>query len=250
MLIRICILIMSRSFPGHRVRRRMGSSCSDGHVAVVFFYDFVVVAVVNVGFALLLLSLLLSLLSSFSWLFTVTYLLHRHNCVIRPISNDSICELTHSPVIRNHQTPPTHPFFFAPRILIYRKTGFLYLNRQYFRIFHHFLPVVQSNINRFSNGFLFRIAFSKLYNIAVQSLSRHKLRCIKIIIETFLRHIRFPCVSSVVFEAITISISRHVFSRRTEQFDTTRNILGQKLTILENCIFRSARIRFRKRRLF
>ena len=170
--------------------------------------------------------------------------------MIPPISNDSICKLTHLPVIPLSRNPTLHPFLLPPAFILYRKTGFLYLKRQYLRIFHRFLPVVQSNINRFSNGFHSRIAISKLYNIAAQSLSRNKLRCIKIIIETFLRDIRFPCVSSDVFEAITISISRHVLSCRTEQFDTRHDILGQKLTILENCIFRSARIRFRKRRFF
>ena len=171
--------------------------------------------------------------------------------MIRPISNDSICKLTHLPVIPYHETPPSTRFYCPPpAFILYRKTGFLYLKRQYFRIFHRFLPLVQSNINRFSNGFHSRIALSNLYNIAAQSLSRNKLRCIKIIIETFLRDIRFPCVSSDVFEAITISISRHVLSCRTEQFDTRHDSLGQKLTILENRIFRSARIHFRKRRLF
>ena len=53
-----------------------------------------------------------------------------------------------------------------------------------------------------------------------------QLRCMKIIIETFLRDIRFPCVSSVVFEAITIWISRHVLARPTEQFDTMHDFLG------------------------
>ena len=151
-----------------------------------------------------------------------------------------------SPITKPH--PP--PVLLPPAFILYRKTGFLYLNRQYLRIFHRFLPVVQLNINRFQNGFHSRIALSKLYNIAAQSLSRNKLRCIKIIIETFLREIWFPCVCSVVFQAITILISRHVFSRRTEQFDTRHDFLGQKMTILENCIFSSAGIRFRKRRLF
>ena len=80
-------------------------------------------------------------------------------------------------------TKPTHPpVFIAPRILLYRKMGFLYINRRYLPIFNRFLLVVESNINRFWNGFHSRIAFSKLYNIAAQSLSRHKLRCMKIII--------------------------------------------------------------------
>ena len=105
------------------------------------------------------------------------------------------------PVSRN----PTHPpVFIAPRILVYRKTGVSYLNGRYLRIFDRFLLVVQSIINRFWNGFHSRIALGMLYNIAAQSLSRNKLRCIKIIIETFERDIRFPCVSSVVFEAKSI----------------------------------------------
>ena len=51
----------------------MGSSCQRRtRRRCLFFDDFVVAVVVNVHFALLLpLSLLLSLLSSFSWLFTV-----------------------------------------------------------------------------------------------------------------------------------------------------------------------------------
>ena len=144
--------------------------------------------------------------------------------------------------------PPTR--FYCPRIFVYRKMGVLYLNRRYLPIFDRFLLVVQSNMDRFRNGFHFWIASSKLYNIAAQSLSRHKLRCMKIIIEAFLLWIRFPCVSSVVFEAITISISRHVFSRRTEQFGTTHDSLGRKLTILEKCILRSARDCFWNRQLF
>ena len=76
-----------------------------------------------------------------------------------------------------------------------------------------------------------------LYNIAAQSLSRQKLRSAKIIIETFSGDFRFPCVSSVVFEAITISISRDVLARRTEQFNTTHDFVGRKLTNLENCKF-------------
>ena len=170
--------------------------------------------------------------------------------MIPPISNDSICKITHLPVIPYHETPPSTRFYCPPHLYYIEKTGFLYLKWQYLSIFHRFLPLVQSNINRFSNGFHSRIALSKLYNIAAQSLSRNKFRCIKIIIEFFLRDIRFPCVSSDVFETITISISRNVFSCRTKQFDTRHDFLGRKLTILENCIFRSARIRFRKRRLF
>ena len=128
--------------------------------------------------------------------------------------------------------------------------GFLYLNGRYLPILGRFLLVVQSNMDRFPNNFHFWIAVGKLYNIGPQSFSRHKLRCMKIIIESFLKRIRFPCVGSVVFEAITISISRHVFSRRTEQFDTTQDSLGRKLTILEKWIFRSARDCFWKRHLF
>ena len=145
------------------------------------------------------------------------------------------------------QNPTQPPVFIAPAI---EKCGFYTQNHVIHRFFAPFSPVIPSNMNPFRNGFHSGIALGQLYNIAAQSLSQHKLRCIKIIIETFLRDIRFPCVSSDVFEAITISISRHVLSCRTEQFDTRHDILGQKLTILENCIFRSARIRLRKRRFF
>ena len=58
--------------PWSRVRPRKGPAQSDGHVAVDFVDDFVVAVVDNVHFALFLFfPLLLSLLSSFSWLFTV-----------------------------------------------------------------------------------------------------------------------------------------------------------------------------------
>ena len=120
------------------------------------------------------------------------------------------------------------------------KNVVLYPKSRYLPIFDRFLPVKQSNMNRFRKGFHSRIAFVKLYNIAAQSLSWHELCCIKIIIETFLEDNRFPCVSSLVFEAITISISRDVLARRTEQYDTTHDSLGRKLTNLENCNFRSA----------
>ena len=128
--------------------------------------------------------------------------------------------------------------------------GFLYLNSRYLGILAGFLPVKTSNMNRFENGLHCRIAFSKLYNIAAQSLSRHELCCMKIIIETFLDYKWFACVSSVVFEAKSIWISRDVLARRTEQFDTTHDFLGRKLAELENCIIRSARDRFSKRLLF
>ena len=105
-------------------------------------------------------------------------------------------------------------------------------------------------MNRFRNGFHSWIALGELYNIAAQSLSRHKLRRMKIIIETFLDDKWFACVSSVVFEAKSIWISQDVLARRTEQFDTTHDFLGRKLAKLENCIFRSARDHFSKRLLF
>ena len=140
----------------------------------------------------------------------VLLLLHRPKFVIRPISNKFVCEPTYISVIPYHKTHP--PFFIASRILLYRKLVFLYLNRRYLPILDRFLLVDESNMNRFSNGFHPRKALGKLYNIAAQSFSRHKLRCMKIIIESFLGCIRFPCVSSVVFEAITISISRDVLS--------------------------------------
>ena len=128
--------------------------------------------------------------------------------------------------------------------------GLFYLNSRYLGIFAGFLPIKTSNMNRFENGLHCRIAFSKLYNIAAQSLSRHELRCMKIIIETFSKDKWFACVSSVVFEAKSIWISRDVLACRTEQFDTTHESLGLKLAKLENCIFRSARDRFSKRLLF
>ena len=111
------------------------------------------------------------------------------------------------------------------------------------------MPVVQSNINRFSNGFHSRIAISKLYNIAAQSLSRKQTSLHQNNYRTFLRDIRFPCVSSDVFKAITISISRHVLSCWMNNL-IPADILGQKLTILENCIFRSARIRITEETFF
>ena len=47
-------------------------------------------------------------------------------------------------------TKPTHPpVFIAPRILLFQKMGFLYINRRYLPIFDRFLLVVESNINRF-----------------------------------------------------------------------------------------------------
>ena len=144
--------------------------------------------------------------------------------------------------------PPTR--FYSPPPFLYRKMQFLYLNSRYLGIFAGFLPVKTSNINRFGNSFHCWIAFGKLYNIAAQSFSRHKLRCMKIIIETFLGGNRFPCVSSVAFEAKSIWISRDVLARRTEQFDTTNDFLGWKLAKLENCILRSARDRFSKRLFF
>ena len=151
---------------------------------------------------------------------------------------------TSHPVPRNPTQPPV---FIAPRN---RKMWFLYPKSRYTPIFARFSPVKQSNMNRFRNGFHSRIALGKLYNIATQSLSRHKLRCMKIIIETFMGDNRFACVSSVVFKAKSIWISRNVLARQSEQFDTTHDFLGRKLTKLENCIFRLARDRFRKRRLF
>ena len=143
------------------------------------------------------------------------------------------------PISRN----PTHPpVFIAPHNIRYRKMWFLYLNSRYSTIFACFLPVIKSNMNRFRNGFHSRIAFSKLYNIAAQSLSQHTLHCMKIIIETFLSDIRFPCISSV--EAITIWISQDVRARRTEQSDTTYDFLGRKLTNLVNCIFKFGKLHF------
>ena len=177
---------------------------------------------------------------------TVKQLLRRYNFVSHPISNDSIFVPSYLPVIPCHKIPPSHPFILPPAI---EKCGFYTQNHVIHRFFAHFSPVKQSNMNRFRNGFHSRIALGQLYNIAAQSLSRHKLRCIKIIIETFLDDKWFACVSSVVFEAKSIWISRDVLARRAEQFDTTHDVLGQKLAKLENCIFRSARDRFSKRLL-
>ena len=113
--------------------------------------------------------------------------------------------------------PPTR-FYCSPRN---RKMGFLYPKSRYLPIFARFSPVIKSNMNRFRNAFHSRIALSKLWNIAAQSSSRHKLRRMKIIIKTFSGDNRFPCVSSVVFEAITISISLDLLARWTEQFGTS-----------------------------
>ena len=147
-----------------------------------------------------------------------------------------------------HQNPTQPPVFIAPPRN--GKMGFLYPKSRYSQIFARFSPVKQSNMNRFWNGFHSRIALGKLYNIAAQSLLRHKLRCMKIIIETFSDDKWFACVSSVVFEVKSIWISRDVLARWTEQFDTTHDFLGRKLAKLENCILRSARDRFSKRLLF
>ena len=95
------------------------------------------------------------------------------------------------------QNPTQPPVFIAPRN---RKMWFLYPKSRYSQILARLSPVKQSNMNRFRNGFHSRIALGKLYNIAAQSLSRNKLRCMKIIIESFLDDKWFPCVSSVVFE--------------------------------------------------
>ena len=167
--------------------------------------------------------------------------------MIRPISNDFIFAPSYLPVTSYQETPPSHPFLLPPQLKI-SKNGvstpklMLFTDR-----FVRFSPVVKSNMNRFRNGFHCRITLGKLNNIAAQSLSRHKLRCMKIIIETFLGDNRFACVSSVVFKAIAISISRDLLARQSEHFDTTHDFLGRKLTNLENCIFRSAGDRFRKR---
>ena len=176
------------------------------------------------------------------------------------IATTQICDPSFSKLVHswNHlftshsvSRKPTHPpVFIAPRILVYRKMWFLWLNRRYLPIFDGFLPVVQSNINRFRNSFHSQIALGKLYNTAAQTLSRHKLHSMKIIIETFSGDDRFPCVSSVVFKANSIWILQNVFACQSEHFDTTHDFLGRKLTKLENCIFRSARDRFRKRRLY
>ena len=252
MLSRISIPIMYLCRSLHTGSVADGSSCSDGPVAVVFVVVVVVLVVDVVAcvidvvwpfWSLLLVCLLLSLF---------------HGQIIR--ASTRICDPSYFKLLHfwaliifqsSRVTAPTHPpVFIAPRILLFPKMGFLYINRRYLPIFDSFLLVVESNINRFWNGFHSRIAYSKLYNIAAQSLSRHKLRSMKIIIETFLGGNRFPCVSSVVFEANSVCISRDVLVCRTEQFDTTNDFLGRKLAKLENCIFRSARDRFSKRLLF
>ena len=176
------------------------------------------------------------------------------------IASTQICDPSFSKLVHswNHlftshsvSRKPTHPpVFIAPRILVYRKMWFLWLNRRYLPIFDGFLPVVQSNINRFRNDFHSQIFLGKFYSIAAQSLSRHKLHSMKIIIETFSGDNRFPCVSSVVFEANSIWILQNVLACQFEQFDTTHDFLGRKLTKLGNSIFMSARDCFRERRLF
>ena len=173
--------------------------------------------------------------------------MRRYNFVSHLISNDSIFVPSYQPVIPCYKIPPNHPFLLPPAI---EKCGFHTQNHVIHRFFAGFSPVIPSNINRFRNGFHSRIALGQLYNIATQSFTRNKLRCMKIIIKTFLDDKWFACVSSVVFEAKSIWISRDVLARRTEQFDTTHNFLGRKLAKLENCIFRSARHRFSKRLLF
>ena len=156
--------------------------------------------------------------------------------MIRPISNDSIFAppiYQSSTITKPH--PPTH--FYCPRNLRSKKMWFLYLNSRYLPIFFRISPVINSNMDRFRNGFHSRIAFCKLYNTVAQSFSQENLRSMKIIIETFLGDIWFPCVSSVVFEAVTTSISRNVLAPRT---DTTYDSLGRKFQVGQK----------RKRRLF
>ena len=88
---------------------------------------------------------------------------------------------TSHPVPRNPTQPPV---FIAPRN---RKMWFLYPKSRYSPIFASFSPIKQSNMNRFLKSSHSRIALGKLYNTDAQSLSRHKLCCMKIIIESFLK---------------------------------------------------------------
>ena len=66
---------------------------------------------------------------------------------------------------------PTHPpGFIAPAI-----ENFVVIPKMTLIVdFCPFLPVKQSKMNRFWNGFQLRIASGKLYNIAAESLSRHE----------------------------------------------------------------------------
>ena len=179
---------VSLSFPASQVRPRRGPAVATDQsplfslLLIVLLVVDVVACVIDVVWpfwSLLLVCLLLSLF---------------HGQIIR--ASTRICDPSYFKLLHlwaliifqsSRVTEPTHPpVFIAPRILLYPKMGFLYINRRYLPIFDSFLLVVESNINRFWNGFHSRIAYSKLYNIAAQSLSRHKLRCMKIIIETFL----------------------------------------------------------------
>ena len=151
MLIRISIPIMylCRSLR-RRVRPRRGPAERRTRRRCLFFDDFLVVSVVNVDFALLLpLSLLF-------YVFFSSFLgcLRSYNCCVDINLWSVLFQTTpfvNSPINQSSSitNPTLHPFLLPPAVILYRKTGFLYLKRRYFRIFDGFLAVVKSNINRF-----------------------------------------------------------------------------------------------------
>ena len=100
-----------------------------------------------------------------------------------PFLHPRICQSS-----RASQIPPTHPFFYCPPHFSISKNGvFIPEIRRYLRIFDRFLLVKRVKYQPILKWFSFSDSSSgKLfYNIAAQSLSRHKLRCMKIIMETF-----------------------------------------------------------------
>ena len=135
-----------------------------------------------------------------------------------------------------HETPPSTRFYCPPHSYYIEKRVFIPKQA----IFTHFPPFFDRSSVKYQPIFKwFSLSYSpqqalqhRRSKFVAKQTSLHQNNYY----ETFLRHIRFPCVCSVLFQAITISISRHVPSCRTEQFDTRHDFLGQKMTILENCI--------------
>ena len=166
--ISIPIMYLCRSLRAGSVRGGVQLQ-SDGHSRRWFCFSLMIVVLLllllNVHFALLFALLLVVCYRCWarcSWLFHGHIIsCIDHKFVIHPISNDSICELTHYTSVIPYYEYPTHPpVFIAPRILLLiTKNGvFIPETGNICRIFHRFLPLVQSNINRFSNGFHSRIA--------------------------------------------------------------------------------------------
>ena len=149
-------------------------------------------------------------------------------------------------VMKHH--PPTR--FYSPPQLNISKNVIFIPKLPIFRDFRRFFARKNVKYEPIWKWFSLLDSFQQALQHCGSQFSRHELRCMKIIIETFLRENRFPCVNSVDFEAKSIWISRDVLARRTEQFDTTHDFLGRKLAKLENSIFRSARDRFSKKLLF